>query len=220
MRNQMNNSSTPAKRVMQQLLLFFLVLILYAIDTDSPETDEYIIHLVKRAKEGDDGAFASLFALYYPSIWRHLCRMVGNEEDASDLAAETFIKAWYQLPRIRDERRFRAWLYKIATNTALDYKREKHSQKHADQRAESLQEDYVDENTTGFEEQVEEQELTRLALEQVAPRPRACYLLYYQEGFSHVEIAELMGLKVKSVGTYISMARDQFRRAYNNLKKQ
>ena len=71
-----------------------------------------------------------------------------------------------------------------------------------------------------FEEQMEEQELIRLALEEVSPRPRTCYLLYFQAGLSHAEIAEFMGMKEKSVGTYISMARDQFRRAYNRLRNQ
>ena len=219
MRGQVIHSSSPAKYVTPVLFLF-LVVVIYAIDTNSPEThDEDILNLVKRAKEGDDESFASLFELCYPPIWRHLCRMVGNEEDASDLAAETFIKAWYRLPRIRDERRFRAWLYKIATNSALDYRRNRNTRKQGTQHTESLQEDYVDESAARFEDQVEEQELIRLALQHISPRPKACYLLY-EEGFSYAEIAELMEMKVKSVGTYISIARDQFRRAYNRLKNQ
>lgn len=219
MRGQIIDPSSPAKHVVRAFFLF-LVVVIYAIDANSHEThDEDILHLVKRAKEGDDDSFASLFELYYPQILRHLYRMVGNEEDASDLAADTFIRAWYQLPRIRDERRFRAWLYKIATNAALDYRRIRNTQKYKIQGALSLPEEYVDEGAARFEDQVEEQELIRLALEQVAPRPKACYLLY-EEGFSYAEIAVLMGMKRKSVGTYISNAREQFRRAYNRLKNQ
>ena len=135
----------------------------------------------------------------------------------NDLAEETFIKAWYRLPRIRDEKRFRGWLYKIATNAALDHKRSKSSRKRGSQPAESLNEDYSNEYRASFEGQVEEQELIELSLKQLASRPRACLLLY-QEGFSQEEIAELTGMKTKSVGTYISMAREQFRRAYNHLK--
>ena len=217
MRGQIIDSSSPAKHVVRASFLF-LVVVIYAIDANSHEThDEDILNLVKRAKEGDDESFASLFELCYPQILRHLYRMVGNEEDASDLAAETFIRAWYQLPRIRDERRFLAWLYKIATNVALDYRRTRNTRKYRSQRTTSLLEDYVDENAARFEDQVEEQELIRLALEQVAPRPKACYL-FYEAGFSYAEIADLMGMKRKSVGTYISIAREQFRRAYNRLK--
>src|ERR1051326_6342993 len=129
MRSPISDPSSPAKHVIQALFLF-LVMVIYIIDAHSREDhDEEILHLVKRAKEGDDESFASLFELCYPPIWRHLCRMVGNEEDASDLAAETFTRAWYRLPRIRDEKRFRAWLYKIATNAALDYRRAKNSQR-------------------------------------------------------------------------------------------
>ncbi len=213
-----DNHSPSAANFGTLALFLFLVVIIYANDANPPETDdENLLNLVKRAKEGDDESFGSLFELWYPSIWRHLCRMVGNEEDASDLAAETFIKAWYRLPRIRDERRFRAWLYKIATNAALDYKRNRNTQKQGAQHTESLQEDYVDEHAARFEDQVEEQELIELALNHISPRPKACYLLY-AEGFSYAEIAELMEMKVKSIGTYISIAREQFRRAYNRLK--
>lgn len=219
MLEQISNSSSPTKRIMR-ILFFFLVLVIYAIDTNPPgANDEYIIILVRRAKGGDDESFASLFELYHLPIFRHLYRMVGNQEDASDLLEETFIKAWYRLPHIRDEKHFRGWLYKIATNTALDYKRSKSSRKRGPQPPERLSEDHSNEYGASFENQVEEQELIELTLKQVAPRPRACLLLY-QEGFSHEEIAGLMGMKVKSIGTYISIAREQFRKAYNHLKDQ
>src|SRR2546422_290877 len=68
-----------------------------------------------------------------------------------------------------------------------------------------------------FEGRVEEQELVRLALMRVAPKPRSCLLLHV-EGFSQDEIAKLLGLSRKSVGTYVSIAREQFRQAYHRLE--
>jgi len=64
---------------------------------------------------------------------------------------------------------------------------------------------------------MEERELIKQALKQVAPKPRACLLLQI-EGFSKSEIAIFVGLRPKSVGTYVSIARVQFRQAYNQLK--
>ncbi len=72
---------------------------------------------------------------------------------------------------------------------------------------------------TSFEDEIEEQELIQLALAQVAPKPRACLLLQI-EGFSQEEIARQVGLQKKSVGTYVSMAREQFRQSYRQLKNQ
>lgn len=217
MRNHISNSLSAAKRIIQ-IYLFFLILVAYTLDANPPEaSDDHILNIVKRAREGDDDSFATLFELYYLPICRHLYRMVGNEEDASDLAAEAFTRAWYRLPRIHDEKNFRGWLYKIATNVALDFIRGKSTQKRGSQPAVSLSEDYANEHAARFEDQVEEQELLKLALEEVAPKPRACFLLY-EEGLSQEEIAEIMGMRKKSVGTYISIAREQFRKAYNRLK--
>lgn len=217
MRNHISNSFSAAKHIIQ-IYLFFLILVAYTLDTNPPEaSDDHILNIVKRAKEGDDDSFATLFELYYLPICRHLYRMVGNEEDARDLAAEAFTRAWYRLPRIHDEKNFRRWLYKIATNVALDFIRWKSTQKRGSQPAVSLSEDYTNEHAARFEDQVEEQELLKLALEEVSPKPRACFLLY-EEGLSQEEIAEIMGMRKKSVGTYISIAREQLRKAYNRLK--
>ena len=217
MRNHISNSLSAAKRIIQ-IYLFFLILVACTLDANPPEaSDDHILNIVKRAKEGDDDSFATLFELYYLPICRHLYRMVGNEEDANDLAAEAFTRAWYRLPRIHDEKHFRGWLYKIATNVALDFIRGKSTQKRGSQPTVSLSEDYANEHAARFEDQVEEQELLKLALEEVSPKPRACFLLY-EEGLSQEEIAEIMGMRKKSVGTYISIAREQFRKAYNRLK--
>jgi RNA polymerase sigma-70 factor, ECF subfamily len=141
---------------------------------------------------------------------------VGNPEDASDLATETFVKAWRGVPGILDGRRFSSWLYSIATHTALDYlRRRKRDQTSISDQDKKLSDEY----TFGFESRIEEQELVRLALEHVAPKPRACLLLQL-EGFSQAEISALVGLQRKSVGTYVSMAREQFRRAYHRLEDE
>jgi RNA polymerase sigma-70 factor, ECF subfamily len=182
-----------------------------------PIDEEQIFDIVRRAKEGDDASFATLYKMYYMPIFRHLYRMVGNEEDAHDLVAMTFTRAWYSLPGVKDGRHFRGWLYKIATNRAIDFIRMSKTKKRAHPYLERLKEEYSDEYRTGFEERLEEQELIKLALEQIAPKPRACLSLY-QEGFSLEEIAQQMGMRKKSVATYLSTARRQFLEAYHRLK--
>jgi RNA polymerase sigma-70 factor, ECF subfamily len=179
-----------------------------------PEKDAAILDAVRRAQAGDETSFTILYHSYHRRIYYYLLRMVGNPEDASDLAAETFVKAWRGIPGILDGRRFSAWLYSIATRAALDYLRR---QKRGQALWGDPDEEPGDEHTFSFESRIEEQELVRLALEQVAPKPRACLLLQL-EGFSQAEIADLVGLQRKSVGTYVSMAREQFRRAYRRLR--
>lgn len=176
--------------------------------------EEQILALVRKAMEGDENAFATLYQLYYQPILRYLYRIVGNEADAYDLMALTFTKVWYKLSGIKDERSFLKWLYKIATNTARDFLRSRKARKGSF--FEPLHEDY--ELGQRFENGIEEQELIKQALEQVDPKPRACLILY-MEGFSPKEIAEYLGMKEASVITYISIARKQFREAYRRFKQ-
>lgn len=210
--------SLASTKYLWQILLFFLVLAVSTLDGDAPKTDdERILDIVKSARRGDDDSFTALYGLYYPPIYRHLYHMTGNEEDAADLAIETFTKAWYRLPQIQNEKYFRGWLYTIATNVALDHLRGKDTQKRGKQLVESFDESDAHEYTISFEEQVEEQELIRLTLAEIAPKPRACFLLYV-DGFSQKEIAQIVGLKTKSVSVYISAAREKFRLVYNRLQ--
>jgi len=172
-----------------------------------------LLEAVRKARAGDKEAFNSLYRWYYPQIYRHLYRMVGNPEDASELAAEAFLKAWCGLPGLHDELRFRSWLFSIATHKALDFFRQRRDHQSS---WDSLGEDLTDQKAEALERRVEQDELIGLALKQVAPKPLACLLLQL-EGFSHAEIARLVGLGPKSVGTYVSMAREQFRQAYHQL---
>jgi RNA polymerase sigma-70 factor (ECF subfamily) len=205
------------KVVLPVLLILLVTVFIFDAEPPDPIDEEQIFDIVRRAKEGDDASFATLYKMYYMPIFRHLYRMVGNEEDAHDLVAMTFTRAWYSLPGVKDGRHFRGWLYKIATNRAIDFIRMSKTKKRAHPFLERLKEEYSDEYRTGFEERLEEQELIKLALEQIAPKPRACLSLY-QEGFSLEEIAQQMEMRKKSVATYLSTARRQFLEAYYRLK--
>jgi RNA polymerase sigma-70 factor (ECF subfamily) len=75
--------------------------------------------LVGRARAGDQLAFARLFEQYHAPVLNYLHRMVGDRALAEDLTQDTFIKAYNALPGTRPDLAFKAWLYRIATNTAL-----------------------------------------------------------------------------------------------------
>src|SRR5579871_5632237 len=78
---------------------------------------------VERAYGGDTQAFDRLYRYFYTPICLYLAHMVGDYEEGCDLAQETFLKAWQGLHTIHNMARFDSWLYRIATNTAIDYLR-------------------------------------------------------------------------------------------------
>jgi RNA polymerase sigma-70 factor (ECF subfamily) len=80
-------------------------------------------NLVERARAGDQTAFALLFEQYHAPILNYLHRMVYDRALAEDLTQDTFIKAYNALPRTKPDLAFKAWLYRIATNTAISHLR-------------------------------------------------------------------------------------------------
>src|SRR2546421_5651300 len=214
-------SSRLAKQLLSLLFIsLFLIVIASIPDTDPSEVplpsssdEESMLDIVKKAKEGDEASFTQLYHRHYTEIYKHLLRLVGNREDAADLAAVTFTRVWRRLPGIHDGRHFRGWLYKIATNVAIDHLRNRKKKIFL---CGSADEDPNNEYAERFEDRIEVEELVRLILTQVAPAQRAC-LVFDLKGFSNEEIAMFLGFKEKSVGTYLSTARKQFLRAYRRL---
>jgi RNA polymerase sigma-70 factor (ECF subfamily) len=80
-------------------------------------------NLVERARAGDDAAFAILFEQFHAPILNYIHRMVSDRAVAEDLTQDTFIKAYKALPGTKGDLAFKAWLYRIATNTALSHLR-------------------------------------------------------------------------------------------------
>jgi RNA polymerase sigma-70 factor (ECF subfamily) len=81
--------------------------------------------IVNRARAGDQAAFAELFEKYHAPILNYLHRMVNDRALAEDLTQDTFIKAYNALGTTSQDLAFKAWLYRIATNTAISYLRRK-----------------------------------------------------------------------------------------------
>ena len=79
--------------------------------------------LVVRAKAGDTIAFERLFEKYHAPILNYLHRMVGDRALAEDLTQDSFVKAYRALANTRPDLAFKAWLYRIATNTAISHLR-------------------------------------------------------------------------------------------------
>src|SRR3974390_265407 len=78
---------------------------------------------VGRARDGDADAFRALVERHSRSVFRLVYRMTGNEQDAEDLVQETFIKAFRNLGGFEERAHFGSWLYRIAVNCFVDWRR-------------------------------------------------------------------------------------------------
>ena len=177
--------------------------------------------LIELAQRGDRDAFTQLFQRYHVQICTYLGRLVENDEIGCDLAQDTFLRAWQELPQLRDTLSFEAWLYRIATNLAYsNLRRERrvrwlpwleHSSEEATPSGLMLD---------GPEEQIGKHECMRSALAQVSPQNRTCLLLQVVAGFSQSEISAILGITQKCVSAYVSRGREQFRVAYQRFSEE
>src|SRR5271168_3201575 len=78
------------------------------------------LELIHRSQAGDTEAFGELVTKYRSKLFTMACAIVGNENDAWDLAQEGFLKAWQSIHRFQSRSSFYTWLYRITINVTTD----------------------------------------------------------------------------------------------------
>ncbi len=87
-------------------------------------TDQDIIRAFKKPG-GEEKAFEAILQLYQERLYWHIRRLILNHDDSDDVLQNTFIKIWKGLPNFRSESGLYTWLYRIATNEALSFLKQK-----------------------------------------------------------------------------------------------
>jgi RNA polymerase sigma-70 factor (ECF subfamily) len=175
--------------------------------------------LLERIQRGDTASFEALFHRHYDRVYGLLYRLVGNRDEAEDLAQEAFIKLYQHTFRKRlfqraGQQNISAWLYRVATNLGYDALK---TRQRRWQRDTLLVPD--PQGGPGAEQTVarhEEQALVRAALSRL-PQRQAQLLLLRQMGLSYAECAAACAIAPSSVGTLLSRAAAAFREAYEEV---
>jgi RNA polymerase sigma-70 factor (ECF subfamily) len=163
--------------------------------------------LIARSKLGDSQAYAEIVDRYKNAVYHHCFAIVRDEDIAEDIAQETFIAAYYNLHKYNPKFRLATWLFKIATNKALNYLKRAAREVAAD-------DDVIASIAAvgpGPHADSERAEL-RDAVERLEPRYRAAISLYYWQGFSYQEIAAVMGAPLGSVKVWMARAKAELRK--------
>lgn len=163
--------------------------------------------LIAHSLSGDHEAYGQLVNRYKNALYHHCFAIVRDEDAAEDVAQQTFITVYYKLKLYKSEYRFSTWLFKVATNKALTYLKQRSWEVMAD--------DVLIANiaATGAEPNVsaEHAEL-RAAVDKLNPKFRAAISLYYWQGLSYQEIADVMGWPLGSVKVWMLRAKAQLRK--------
>jgi RNA polymerase sigma-70 factor (ECF subfamily) len=168
-------------------------------------TETIASETVAAAVSGDRSALRSIYEATSDRVFRLMVRMVG-QQDADDLTQQTFVRAFTKLDQFGGESKFETWLYRLATNEALQHlRREKH------RRTKEL----VVEPTADRTDRVEEDEratMVRSALDQLDPELRAIFTLKEESGLSYHEIASALDIPEGTVGSRLNRARRELRK--------
>jgi RNA polymerase sigma-70 factor (ECF subfamily) len=175
---------------------------------------------IERAKAGDSDGFRLLVQRHSRSVFRLAYRMTGNEFDAEDVVQETFLRAYKQLDNYESRSSFGTWIYRIASNYALDLIRSR--KRHTDRRITADAEGGNDvlehvkapepaQDRVYYSAQVREK--LQSALGELSDQERTAFLLRHFEGKSIDEIGAVLSLGTSATKNSIFRAVRKVREA-------
>lgn len=176
---------------------------------------------MERLVGGHDTALNELMARHGPKLFAFLIRSLQNEEDAADLAQETFVRVYQNRARFDPKQRFTTWIYTIAANLVKDrYRwRSRHPQISLDAESKDSGHDPMRDQLPGSERppgemlaDEERAETIRRAIARLPEDLRTPLLLAEYDDKSQAEIAAILNCSVKTIETRIYRARQRLRK--------
>jgi RNA polymerase sigma-70 factor (ECF subfamily) len=173
--------------------------------------------LMAALAERDLSALAGLYDRYGRLAYALAYRILGESEAAEDVVQDAFISAWRGAGSFRRDRgNPRGWLLSIVHHRAVDVLRRKTAFRPAP--LEGAEQRAADEDTAAMAERNVEQQTVRLALQTLPDAQRRTIELAYFGGYTHVELAELMGVPLGTVKGRMRIGLQKMRRALEGTR--
>lgn len=150
--------------------------------------DQYYI---EKVKSGGVDSFSVLVNRHKVNVYQLILKVLQNREDAEDIAQEVFIKVFKKLKAFKGEAKFSTYLYRVAYNTAISYKRKNMLSKA------SLNESILDSHITNDNEVTEKEshyELLNESIKQLDSESQVLLDLYYRKSLPIKELVQIMNL--------------------------
>jgi RNA polymerase sigma-70 factor (ECF subfamily) len=163
--------------------------------------------LIQRAIDGDERAMRQLWSQHAPHIDAVVRRLVGQEEEAADIAQDVWIQIFRALPTYRGDSQFGTWAHRIAVNRTLNALRRT--------RRLAKIETEIDEETASVEHGSERAMLAASiedATARLSPGARTVFVMHDVEGYTHEEIATELGITAGGSKSQLFKARAKLRK--------
>ncbi len=191
------------------------------------QVDVSDLELVKQCQASQTEAFDELVARYRTRIFAMIYNMVHNEQDAWDLAQESFVKAWKSIKRFRRDSSFYTWMYRIVMNVTIDWLRKKQIKGAGSEFDDSIQLKEIDPASKTVpkadplpHERMERNEIRAKidnAIGQLSPEHRAVILMKEIEDMQYHEIAETLGCSIGTVMSRLFYARKKLQKLLRDV---
>jgi len=180
------------------------------------------LELIKKAQAGDRGAYGRLVLAYQDRLYNAIVRMVGDREEARELAQEAFTRGLAKIEGFRGDASPYTWLFRIATNLCISRLRKIQRRRtfslegsvgsghDSDEQGSSLLDRVKPDPAPGPEEQLERRERNEHVVEALGrldPEYRAVLVMRDVEGFDYQQMADVLGLPLGTLKSRLFRAR-------------
>lgn len=175
--------------------------------------------LMLRVREGDDRAFEELVALHQNAVIGTVARMLGNVDDAHDIAQQVFLRVWKSAPRYEPTAKFTTWLFTITRNLVFNETRRRSRRREVSLEPETDEDaprQFANMTTPGPDQQAQQEELEQALDRAIAALPEkqrlAVVLRRYQE-LPYEQLCEILGMSLPAVKSLLFRARNELRKS-------
>jgi len=176
--------------------------------------------LAIQARGGDMLSFETLVSRKTPAVVSLARRVVGNVEDARDVAQMVFLRVWKEIHRYDEKYSLNTWLYRIATNLSIDFLRSARSREKAHGATLHLVREREESTAAGATRSAEDRELARLfetVSGKLSEKQKAAFVLREMEDLDTKDIAQILGCGESTVRNHLFNARRILRREMARL---
>jgi RNA polymerase sigma-70 factor (ECF subfamily) len=182
-----------------------------ASNADAMERAAAELALARRVREGNEAAFEQIFRAYYPRLVSFACTKLGSQALAEEMVQEIFLQIWARREQWVVERSLAAYMFRAVRNRVLNARRSIRLEvSYAAGAAREIEVETADPSDDRFRDAEIGAALAH-ALALLPERPRQVFLLSRRQGLSYAEIAEVLGIAVKTVEMHMGRALAQLR---------
>ncbi|MET0620864.1 MAG: RNA polymerase sigma factor [Thermoanaerobaculia bacterium] len=185
------------------------------VSAELPDRD-----LAIRARGGEMVAFETLVTRKTTAVVSLARRIVGNTEDARDVAQMVFLRVWNEIHRYDEKYSFNTWLYRIATNLSIDFLRSSRSRERAHGATLHIVREREESTASEATRNAEDAELARLfetVSSRLSEKQKAAFVLREMQDCETKEIAEILGCGESTVRNHLFNARRILRKEIGRL---